>query len=184
MIKQKIYSESEVTLLLDQPLTQLQLSIIADEIRDDLTAYRPEFANLVKLHRNIGCRVQELFDNNRWRVLSNYTLQVEPQKGNANRIIQFQEIGFADASAFTATLADIGRLPKRQYDRAFSQIVKEKNLWRLYEDGFAHPSTHFFRHVKIKELADLGYDRGYIATWIGEKNVDNLDYYLQSVYYT
>jgi hypothetical protein len=37
--------------------------------------------------------------------------------------------------------------------------------------------------VKIKELAASGYDRGYIATWIGEKNPDNLDYYLNSVYY-
>lgn len=184
MIKQKIYSNSEVTLISDQPLTTLQLSIIADEIRDELTAYRPEFANLVKLHRNIGCRVQELFDKDRWRVLSNYSLQVEPQKGNANRIVQLQEIGFTDASEFASTHADIGRLPKRQYDRAFAQIVKEKALWRLYEEGFAHPSTHFFRHVKIKELADLGYDRGYIATWIGEKNVDNLNYYLNSKYYT
>lgn len=183
MIKQKIYSDSEVELISDQPLTTLQLSIIADEIRDELTAYRPEFANLAKLHRNIGCRVQELFDKDRWRVLSNYSLQVEPQKGNANRIVQLQDIGYADASEFTSTLADIGRLPKRQYDRAFAQIVKEKALWRIYEDGFAHPSTHFFRHVKIKELAALGFDRGYIATWIGEKNIDNLDYYLDSTYF-
>lgn len=183
MIKQKIYSDNEVTLISDQPLTTLQLSIIADEIRDELTAYRPEFANLAKLHRNIGCRVQELFDKNRWRVLSNYSLQVEPQKGNANRIVQLQDIGYVDASEFASTLADIGRLPKRQYDRAFAQIVKEKALWRLYEDGFSHPSTHFFRHVKIKELAAQGYDKGYIATWIGEKNIDNLDYYLGSTYF-
>ena len=129
MIKQKIYSDSEVSLISDQPLTQLQLSIIADEIRDELTAYRPEFANLAKLHRNIGCRVQELFDKDRWRVLSNYSLKVEPQKGNANRIVQLQDIGYADASEFASTLADIGRLPKRQYDRAFAQIVKEKALF-------------------------------------------------------
>ena len=183
MIKQKIYSDSEVVLISSQPLTQLQLSIIADEIRDELTAYRPEFANLAKLHRNIGCRVQELFDKDRWRVLSNYSLQVEPQKGNANRIVQLQDIGYTDASEFASTLADIGRLPKRQYDRVFAQIVKEKALWRLYEDGFAHPSTHFFRQVKIKELAAQGYDKGYIATWIGEKNIDNLDYYLGSSYF-
>lgn len=183
MLKKKIYEESEISLISSEPLTLLQLSIIADEIRDDLTAYRPEFANLAKLHRNIGCRVQELFDKDRWRVLSNYSLQVEPQKGNANRIVQLQDIGYTDASEFASSLADIGRLPKRQYDRAFAQIVKEKHLWRLYEDGFAHPSTHFFRHVKIKELDALSYDRGYIATWIGEKNIDNLDYYLQSEYY-
>lgn len=184
MIKQKTYRESEISLLNDQPLTLFQLSIIADEIRDSLTAFRPEFANLARLHRAVGCRVQELFDNKRWRVLSPYSLQIEPQKGNANRIIQFQEIGYTDATEFAATLADIGRLPKRQYDRSFAEIVRQKHLFRHYENGYAHPSTHYFRHIKIKELAAQGYDRGYIATWIGEKNVDNLDYYLQSVYYT
>lgn len=183
MIKQEIYNQSEVTLISSQPLSMLQLSIIADEIRDSLSAYRPEFANLARLHRNVGCRVQELFDQNRWRVLSNYTIQIDPQKGNANRILQLTDIGFADASQFSATLADIGRLPKRQYDRAFAQIIREKALWRLYEDGFAHPSTHFFRHVKIKELAAQGFDKGYIATWIGEKNIDNLEYYLNSAYF-
>lgn len=183
MITQKLYNENEIVLISSQPLTLLQLSLIADEIRDELSAFRPEFANLAKLHRNIGCRVQELFDKDRWRVLSNNSLQVEPQKRNSNRIIPLEDIGYADASEFTATLADIGRLPKRQYDRAFSQIVKEKALWRLYEDGFAHPSTHLFRHVKIKELTAQGYDKGYIATWIGEKNADNLDYYINSQYY-
>lgn len=184
MNKLKIYSETEVTLTQFEPLTVLQLSLLADEIRDELSSYRPEFSNLVTLQRNCGCRVQELFDVDRWVITSNTMLKVDPQKGNATRILQLADIGFPDAAAFASTISDIGRLPKRQYDRAFSLVVRQKNLWRLYEDGFAHPSTHFFRHVKIKELAAQGYDKGYIATWIGEKNQANLDYYLNSQYYT
>lgn len=183
MICQKIYSESEVTLIDANPLTVLQLSIVADEIRDEMSAQRPEFANLVRLQRNIGCRVQELFQTDRWKVLSETTVQITPQKGNAIRVLQFADIGSADRYDFAATLADIGRLPNRQYERYFSLLVKQKGLWRLYEDGFAHPSTHMFRHVKIKELSAAGFDKGYIATWIGEKNIDNLDYYLNSCYF-
>lgn len=184
MGRQLIRIESDVTLTQYEPLTTLQLSLLADEIRDELSRYRPEFSNLVTLQRNCGCRVQELFNVERWELTSNTMLKVDPQKGNATRILQLADIGFPDAAAFASTLADIGRLPKRQYDRAFSLVVRQKNLWRLYEDGFAHPSTHFFRHVKIKELAAQGYDKGYIATWIGEKNQANLDYYLNSQYYT
>ena len=183
MIQQKLYDPSEVTTISEQPLSVLQLSLLADEICADLIAYRPEFANLARLQRNIGCRVQELFDAGRWKVVSSSLLQVEPQKGNSTRLLSFSDIGYTDSNDFISTLSDIGRLPKRQYDRAFSLMVKNKGLWRLYEDGFAHPSTHFFRHVKIKELAAIGYERGCIATWIGEKNVASLDYYLNSQFF-
>lgn len=183
MIHPNTQSAPEVTLQSFDPLSVLQLSILADEIVEQLTNYRPEFANLVRLQRAIGCRVQELFSPSRWQVIDKQKLRLEPQKGNAVRILVLSEIGYRSASDFTPTLNDIGRLPNRQYDRAFSAIIRQKQIWRLYDNGFAHPSTHFFRHVKIKELSTRGYDRGYIATWIGEKNPANLDYYLNSEYY-
>ena len=96
MIRQKIYDDTEVQLISDQPLTLLQLSLLTDEIRDDLCVYRPEFANLVRLQRKIGCRVQELFDAERWQLVSNSVLKLTPQKKNAVRILQLADIGFAD----------------------------------------------------------------------------------------
>lgn len=183
MIKQTIYSPEETQLLSDVPLTTLQLSLLADEILQELSQYRPEFANLATLQRRAGCRIQELFQPDRWKIMAPSTIQIQPQKGNALRVLQLSDLGFPSVASFAPTLADMGRLPNRQYERAFSYIVKEKKLWRLYEDGFARPSSHLFRHVKIKELSAQGYDNGYIATWIGEKNVRNLDYYLNSCYF-
>lgn len=183
MIKLKIYDENTVTLSQYEPLSTYQLSLLADEIVQAVSRYRPEFRNLLTLQRRIGCRVKELFQPERWKLLNDTTLQIDPQKGNATRIIQLPDIGYTTRADFAATLADIGRLPNRQYDRAISQEIQGKNLWRLYEDGFAHPSTHFFRHVKIKELSAQGYDNGYISMWIGEKNINNLDYYLNSKFF-
>lgn len=183
MIKLDVCSPADVQLINTEPLSVLQLSLIADEIRDKLTAYRPEFANLARLHRNAGCRVHELFEADRWSCQSNSLLQVQPQKGNAMRLLQFVDIGFTDARDFAATHADMSRLPERQYERAFSLIVRDLNLWRLYDDGFARPSTHFFRHVKIKELYTQGNLKDFIASWIGEKKVENLDFYLNSTYF-
>ena len=183
MIKQNVYTPEETTLLSEEPLTYLQLSLIADEILSELIRYRPEFANLARLQRSAGCRIQELFQPNRWQIVSQSVVQVQPQKGNALRVLQLSDIGYSNADNFAPTLADMARLPNRQYERAFSFVVGQKGLWRLYEDGFARPSTHLFRHVKIKELSSQGFDKAYIATWIGEKNVDNLDYYLNSQYF-
>lgn len=183
MIHTPTHATEIVELQNSQPLTVYQLSIIADEILHDLCAYRPEFANLARLQRLAGCRVQELFQRDRWSIVSSSTVQVQPQKGNALRILQVSDLGFNDADDLAPTFADMIRLPSRQYERAFSLIVGQQGLWRLYEDGFAHPSTHLFRHVKIKELANQGMSKDYIATWIGERTADNLDYYLNSTYF-
>lgn len=183
MIKQTLYSEDEIQLINPYPLSVSALSTIADEIRDEMCNYRPEFKNLVSLQRNAGCRVQELFQPDRWKIVSRNTVQVKPQKGNALRVLSIPDIGFDDSDVFSLVLADMYRLPSRQYERAISSIIKQRNLYRLYEEGFSHPSTHFFRHVKIKELHQQGYEKPFIATWIGEKNVDNLDYYIDSKYF-
>lgn len=171
------------TLQSAEPLTIVQLSLVADEIAEDMRQYRPEFGNLLRLHRRSGCRVKELFQPTRWQVETTSQVKITPQKGNAARHVRLADIGFADAAAFTVVLADMARLPLRQYERAFSEVVKQKGLYRLYENGFATPSTHFFRHVKIKELAANGLTHEQISLWIGEKNVQNLDYYLNSLYF-
>lgn len=183
MIKQTLFAETDVELLSSVPLSTLQLSLIADEILSDLCSYRPEFTLLATLQRKSGCRIQELFQPERWHPASNSLLQVQPQKGNAVRLLQFSDIGFENAEKFVPTHQDMARLPSRQYERAFSLVVRQKGLWRLYEDGFSRPSTHLFRHVKIKEMSAQGYDNGLIATWIGEKNVTSLEYYLNSQYF-
>lgn len=183
MIRQEIYDTSEVELSQSQPLSTLQLSLLADEVKSKIEVCRPEFSNIVKVHRNSGCRVHELFAPDRWKALSNTMFQIQPQKGNALRLLQFSDIGFVDVNDFQSAYNDMSRLSERQYERIFSQIVRDIGLWRLYEDGFARPGTHFFRHMKIKELYSQGYDKEYISVWIGEKKVDNLNFYLDSTFF-
>lgn len=167
----------------NEPLSTWQLSIIADSICEAISVYRPEFTRIVHLHRNSGCRVKELFQPTRWKVVSNITLQLTPQKRNAVRNLRFADIGVASAAAFEPILADMARLPLRQYERAFSLAVHDACIYRLYDNGFASPSTHMFRHIKIKELEKSGMEKESIATWIGEKNLQSLDYYLGSKFF-
>lgn len=167
----------------NKPLSTSQLSLIAEDICEEIIRYRPEFSRIVRLHRNSGCRVKELFQPTRWKVESTISILVYPQKGNAVRNLRFVDIGVHDAAAFVPILADMARLPLRQYERAFSAAVRGAGLYRLYDNGFATPSTHMFRHVKIKELSTQGWDNDRIASWIGEKNTQNLDYYLNSQYF-
>lgn len=183
MMKVHEVSAEESSIISFEPLTVLQLGLVADEIIDRLTRYRPEFANLLHMQRVAGCRISELFQPDRWSLISSSQLQVQPQKGNKLRTLNLSDLGNMSADTFERTMIDMRRLPQRQYERAFSFVVAEVGLWRRYDVGYMHPSSHMLRHLKIKELQAQGYDVEYIASWIGEKAVASLDDYLRSVFF-
>jgi len=166
------------------PLQLYQLNLFANEILAYFESSRPEFLALATLQRACGCRINELFQPFRWTPVSDYAIRIEPQKGNAIRTLTTDELGFRDIAAMASVFADMERLPKTQYERCFARAVADSGLWRLYESGFAHPSSHFFRHLKVKNLADENFSIEQIATYIGEKNTKNLDYYLNSQFYS
>lgn len=169
--------------LSERPLSIFELTQFANAILQEFEHDRPEYLPLAQFHCSTGCRVTELFQSFRWLLSSKTTLTITPQKNNATRIVSLADVGIENEEHFYRLLDDMDRLPKNQYERQFSKAVKIVGLWRCYEGGFLHPSTHFFRHLKIKLLKTQGYDKNFIASWIGEKNPDNLDYYLNSQYF-
>ena len=183
MMKVHEVPADQTSIISFDPLSVLQLGMVADEIIDRLSRYRPEFTNLLHMQRVAGCRISELFQPERWQLISSSQLQVQPQKGNKLRTLNLADLGNMNVETFERTLIDMHRLPQRQYERAFSFVVAEVGLWRRYDAGFMHPSSHMLRHLKIKELRAQGYDTEYIANWIGEKAVASLDDYLDSVFF-
>lgn len=182
-LKLHIYKPAEVPALSVDPLGVYTLGLYANSIIEFIDRYRPEYSRLVRLQRNAGNRITEMFQPERWSFPRSGNVQIQPQKGNATRVVSLRDIGFDNAAAMQPVLADMGRLPKGQYERAFSKAVQEVGLWRLYDSGFTHPSTHFFRHLKIKELKSENFSSEFIANWIGEKQVSNLDYYFGSKFF-
>ena len=183
MIKKDTLTAEQTTIISFEPLSLPQLQSVVSEIIAAMYQYRPEFSRLIWLQRRAGTRVTELFQPNRWEIQNNNVVYCTPQKKNALRVLNFIDIGFKDADEFQLVVADMRRLPQRQYERAFAKIVADAGLWRLYNDGYLHPSTHLLRHLRIKELAAEGQPKSFIASWIGEKNEDNLDYYIGSQFY-
>ena len=182
-LKIKTYNTAEIPTLNEEPLKVFQLASFADSIIQYIDQYRPEYSRLVRLHRNAGNRITEMFQSSRWSFPRSGSVQIKPQKGNATRVVSLSDLGYNSMLEMSNVLADMDRLPKGQYERAFSRAVSESGLWRLHENGFARPSTHFFRHLKIKELKSENFSTEYIANWIGEKNLKNLDYYLNSQFF-
>lgn len=182
-LKLRTVNPQEIPALTSQPLSVTELQIFADEIITHISKYRPEYSRLVRLQRCAGNRITEMFQPERWTFPRSGNVQIRPQKGNATRVISLSDLGFANAQAMQPVLADMARLPKGQYERAFSRAVKDLGLWRLYDSGFTHPSTHFFRHLRIKEFNAENFSLEFISNWIGEKNLDNLNYYIDSQFF-
>lgn len=182
-LKLRTAPTQDIPALTELPLSVTELRVYADAIIAHVSRYRPEYSNLVRLQRNAGNRINEMFQPERWTFPRSGNVQIRPQKGNATRVVSITDLGYSSAEAMQPVLADMARLPKGQYERCFSQAVRDLGLWRLYESGFTHPSTHFFRHLLIKELKSENFDVEFIANWIGEKNPDNLNYYLDSQFF-
>lgn len=166
-----------------QPLSALQLDIVCEQIKSEFLLIYPEYTAIANLQYWAGCRVTELFQPNRWKIERGAYLRVTPQKGNAERLIALEEIHIANQAQFQIIQQDMARLSQSMYVRGIKTATLQAGLWRQYENGFAQPSTHMFRHNRIKQMAAQGNETQTIATWIGEKNVENLNYYLNSAYF-
>lgn len=166
-----------------QPLLTYELAHIATEIIDLACLSHPELEPLYRMQRTIGCRVNELFEPWRWQLYQENFVIIQPQKGNNQRLLSLREMQIESVADFEILKHDMEHYSKRQYERAFAHGVRQIGLYQVFEDGFAHPSTHMLRHLKIKEMQDRGNTLEEIQTYIGEKCVDNLYYYLNSQFY-
>lgn len=183
-LKLRALDSSLIPALSSQPCSIEELSSIADDILSFFQQYRPEYLTIASVQRATGARITEMFQPFRWSFPTNTTIQIRPQKGNSLRTLQLSDLGFSSIDDMQPLLADMARLPKGQYEKAFSNAVANAGLWRLTDAGFLHPSSHFFRHLKIKLLKSEDFSVEYIAAWIGEKSVTNIGYYIDSKFYS
>lgn len=183
-LKLRTLDSFSIPSLSNQPCSVEELSSIADDILSFFKRYQSEYLAIASAQRATGARITEMFQPFRWSFPTNTTIQIRPQKGNSLRSLQLSDLGYSSIEEMKPLLDDMARLPKGQYERAFSRAVVYAGLWRLTDTGYLHPSSHFFRHLKIKLLNSEGFSEEYIAAWIGEKSVANIRYYIDSAFYS
>lgn len=179
---ESLATQSALTLS-STPLTLTELQVLASDLVDYVTRYRPEYSLIAQTQRYIGSRIGEMFQPARWSMVSNNVIHLQPQKGNALRVLSLSEVGLGSVVQYNRLINDMTRLPRGQYANIMAAAMRDFGIYRLGELGFVRPSSHFFRHLKVKELNDGGQNLEYISTWIGERNADNLNYYLDSQYF-
>lgn len=164
-------------------LSTYELAIYANLIVQHVSRRYSEFTNIAKLHRVTGCRIGEIFDPDRWNLDEFGIIRIKCEKGSLTRTHHAKELLIYTPHDFKLITQDMARLSKFQYCRLFADAVKSCNLYRSYVAGLGSFSTHFFRHVKVKELNKSGMEIDQIANYIGEAKIANVKFYLNSRFY-
>jgi hypothetical protein len=143
-----------------------ELQKVCDYFVEAEYPYFEELREAFKLLRLTGCRIQELFDISRWTIISGYTVQLQPQKGNNPRTIILN-------SDFDNFISAIQGQFKPFLGRTYSQLeylfLKINPYGKLYS-GARQILNYAYRYLYIRELAADGLTNEQIAVIMGHVN--------------
>lgn len=129
---------------------------------------------------NTGMRFGEFKNFRRWSVVNNESFDIPTEKGGNVRNVKFSELPEHTVNSFFSR--------QNNYD-LINNSTACYYMKCLLESPTIHTKentlkTHLFRHNKIRQMADAGYTRDQIGTYIGEVDLKNVDWYINAVLYT
>lgn len=153
-----------------------ELQIMADHFLEIDYPYFEELREAFILLRCTGCRIQEIFDINRWSVISGYETQLQPQKGNNPRIIFLN-------NNLNNFLAAITGQYKPFLGRTYSQLqnlFRRINKYGKIYSGTKEITNYFFRYLYVRELHENGLTVTQIAFIMGYTSDQAVNNYLNA----
>lgn len=160
----------------NNPVDINQLRVMAEHFTTVNYPYFEELREAFKLLRLTGCRIQEIFEIERWSIISGYHVQVLPQKGNTNRSIILNP-------NFDNFLEAIENQYKPFLSRTSFQLqnlfYKINPYGKLYSDT-KEITNYFFRYLFIRELYETGLTFQQIADAMGYTSTTSVHNYLNA----
>nr|WP_319266666.1 FISUMP domain-containing protein [uncultured Draconibacterium sp.] len=153
-----------------------QLQAMADYFTTANYPYFEELREAFKLLRLTGCRIQEIFQIERWSVIDGYNVQLQPQKFNNPRQITLN-------SDFDNFLAAIQNQYKPFLGRTYSQLENlfhKINPYGPIYSGSKYISNYFFRYLFVRELDADGKTPEQIAVIMGYTSPQAVNNYLSA----
>ena len=160
----------------DNPVALDELNVMADYFCDADYPYFEELREAMKLLRHTGCRIQEIFNINRWWVVSGYQVQMQPQKGNNPRTIILN-------SDFDNFLAAINGQYSPFLGRTYSQLqylFSKINPYGKIYSGTKEITMYFFRYLYLRTLQADGLTVSQIASEMGYTSTTAVSNYLEA----
>ncbi len=153
-----------------------QLQEICNHFVTTSYPYFEELREAFKLLRITGCRIQEIFEIERWSIVSGYEVTCQPQKGNQIRYITLN-------SDFSSFLVAIENQYKPFLGRTVSQLEYLFNKINPYGGLFSGDRSilsYIYRYCYIRELHADGLSDAQIADIMGHNNPSVISNYLNA----
>lgn len=157
-------------------ISNSQLDNILLEVISNNVVIDEQYRLLYEVLYCTGCRVNDLLEYNRWNVLMNGKVQLQPQKGNNLRIFDSSTLPaiFYDSLINNYNLFDNILYGKVEYNllRLINKYDIRRNKKKI--------TTHLFRHNYAKKLKEVGKTDVEIQSILGEKHLISAQNYINS----
>ena len=161
-------------MLLPYSLESLQTDLQAFIIR--MRTFNKRYASIYDMQFKTGLRIGECVQANRFIFLDSPKFKIIAEKGSNVRIFDytefdpyFQDMYLKGQYPFPYCSESVASYFFRHYYKYSQVFVGDKGI-----------TTHLFRHCIIKFWHQFGFDNMYIAENIGEKDVKNIQLYIDS----
>lgn len=124
-----------------------------------------------------GCRAKESIQLQRWEILNELTVTLQPQKSNDIRIFNSADLPAAFISEISSPSGKLAELNYSKLNYRLSGVIDRYGLVIGNKDS----SLHLFRHNYAKQLIISGSTNAQVKTKLGERTQKAADSYIYSV---
>lgn len=155
------------------------LEAILNAAKDHPKLYTPQLKMVARMQYLTGARANDVLQFNRWVLLADLTVQLQPQKGNNLRIFTEAEIDPIFYDYIVSGVNPFAGLHYRKYEYYLSQILN-KNWFTI---GDKKAGSHLFRHNYARKLKDSGMSDAMVMAKLGEVSTTMANFYIyRSIY--
>lgn len=158
-------------------ITDSELNTILYEAFYTNRSIESEIRLLIEILYSTGCRINDILEYERWSVLMNGNIQLQPQKRNNLRIFEPADL---PTLFYDNLVNDINTFDGYYYDKCeyyINEILRKNAIKRNKK----YLTTHLFRHNYCKKLHNLGMTDEQIQLKLGLLNLASAQNYIYSI---
>ena len=152
------------------------LNSVLYDARDNDLLYSTELQLIADVQFRTGCRIGEAIQFNRWTLLGNGNIQLQPQKSNNLREFDPTVIR---AKYFDYVIANTDLFSSVGY-RKYNYYLEKVLNYHQFTIGNKSVSSHLFRHNYARQLKLLGVSDDNIRINLGEVTQQSANHYIYS----
>ncbi len=146
---------------------------------DRVSIYNSIQSSIYSNQLNLGCRFNDVYNLERWSIVNELTVKLQPCKNNSVRVFNKSELDFMLLDQLEN---NYNLYEKTSYSDAVSVFYRMFPIPNIRVKNKPIKS-HIFRHIKAKQLKRNGMSDNDIRLYLGENHQRSANDYIYSTIY-